>query len=73
MTAWFTRLLLAVAVVAAPSTDHRTIGHVIERVSFGTRPGDAEYVRAVGIDRYIDEQLHPERLPDGASTRAWRV
>src|SRR4029453_9516985 len=32
--------------------------------AFGPRPGDVERVRAIGIDRYIDQQLHPERVAD---------
>jgi uncharacterized protein (DUF1800 family) len=44
--------------------DARTIGHVLNRLGFGARPGDVERVRAEGVDRYIDEQLHPERLSD---------
>ena len=38
----------------------------LNRISFGPRPGDFERVQAMGIDAYIDEQLHPETLDDGA-------
>jgi uncharacterized protein (DUF1800 family) len=49
----------------APSQpDNRTIVHVLNRVGFGPAPGDIERVRAIGIDKYIEQQLHPERLPD---------
>jgi uncharacterized protein (DUF1800 family) len=44
--------------------DDRTVTHVLNRIAFGPRPGDLERVRAVGIQRYIDEQLRPERIPD---------
>ena len=37
--------------------------HVLNRLGYGPAPGDLARVRQVGIDRYIDEQLHPERLP----------
>jgi uncharacterized protein (DUF1800 family) len=40
--------------------------HVLNRIGFGPRPGDVERVRAVGLQRYIDEQLRPERLADTA-------
>ena len=59
--------LAVVSVVAAKQnlpTDEAAIGHVISRVTFGARPGDVEHVRSIGIERYIDEQLHPERLAD---------
>ena len=39
------------------------VAHVLNRVAFGPAPGDVERVRRMGIDAYIDEQLHPERLP----------
>jgi uncharacterized protein (DUF1800 family) len=51
---------------AAPriSNDDRTIGHVLNRLGFGARPGDVERVRTIGVERYIDEQLHPERIAE---------
>jgi uncharacterized protein (DUF1800 family) len=50
---------------AAPS-DERTIVHVLNRIGFGPRPGsgDIEKVRAMGIERYIEQQLQPDRIPD---------
>ena len=44
--------------------DDDAIAHVLNRVAFGPSPGDLEHVRAIGVSRYIDEQLHPERLAD---------
>jgi uncharacterized protein (DUF1800 family) len=64
MTAWIVRFLLPLAILAVAPADDRAITHILERTSFGVRPGDVEHVRTVGIDRYIDEQLHPERLAD---------
>ena len=55
---------------ARPTSDDTTIFHVLNRVAFGPRPGDVEHVRAIGVTRYIDDQLHPERLSDaGMDTR----
>jgi uncharacterized protein (DUF1800 family) len=48
--------------------DKKAIVHVLNRIAFGPRPGDAERVRAMGADRYIDQQLHPERIPDSGMT-----
>jgi uncharacterized protein (DUF1800 family) len=45
--------------------DTRTIVHVLNRIGFGTAPGDIERVRALGLAAYIDQQLHPERIDDG--------
>src|SRR5436190_21907167 len=50
----------------AINNDAKTAAHVLNRVAFGLRPGDVEKIRTIGIDRYIDEQLHPERIPDSA-------
>src|SRR5438128_2044067 len=43
-----------------------TIVHVLNRLGFGPRPGDVAKVRAMGLDRWIDHQLHPDRIPDPA-------
>jgi uncharacterized protein (DUF1800 family) len=37
--------------------------HLLNRISFGPMPGDIENVRAIGIDDYIEQQLHPQILP----------
>jgi uncharacterized protein (DUF1800 family) len=50
---------------AVPRTpDAKTIVHVLNRIGFGPRTGDVERVRRMGLDKYIDEQLHPDRIPD---------
>src|SRR5262245_54491811 len=46
------------------------IAHVLSRLTYGARSGDAERVAAMGIDRWIDQQLHPESIPDSAATVA---
>jgi uncharacterized protein (DUF1800 family) len=48
---------------ARPLSDEAIV-HVLNRVAFGPRPGDVERVRTLGTDRYIDQQLHPDRIPD---------
>ena len=47
----------------APATE-ASIVHVLNRIGYGPRPGDIERVRRIGIDAYIDQQLHPERIRD---------
>ncbi|MFX5817109.1 DUF1800 family protein, partial [Acinetobacter baumannii] len=37
--------------------------HVLNRLAYGPRPGDLEQVERLGVKRYIDQQLHPERIP----------
>ena len=38
----------------------------LNRLTFGPRPGDVQQVMAMGVDRWIDLQLHPEKIPDSA-------
>jgi len=59
------RQFLSVSAGSLPNDD-KAIVHVLNRVGFGPRLGDVEKVRAMGIQAYIDEQLHPERLPDSS-------
>ena len=52
---------------AVPKTaDTATIAHVLNRLGYGPAPGDIEEVRAMTLAAYIDQQLHPERIPDEA-------
>ncbi|HEX3585271.1 MAG TPA: DUF1800 domain-containing protein [Candidatus Angelobacter sp.] len=46
--------------------DDKRIVHALNRFTFGVRPGDVERVRAVGMDKWFDEQLHPEKIDDSA-------
>jgi uncharacterized protein (DUF1800 family) len=38
----------------------------LNRLTFGPRPGDVLKVRAIGLDKWIDQQLHPEKIDDSA-------
>jgi uncharacterized protein (DUF1800 family) len=40
------------------------VQQALNRLTFGARPGDAEKVRSMGVDKWIDSQLHPERIDD---------
>ncbi|HUK54837.1 MAG TPA: DUF1800 domain-containing protein [Candidatus Binatia bacterium] len=40
--------------------------HALNRLAYGPRPGDVERVKQMGLERWIDLQLHPERIDDGA-------
>src|SRR5947209_18003036 len=48
-------------------TEEQRILHVLTRLGFGARPGDVERVLAMGIDKYIDLQLHPEKIDDAVA------
>ncbi len=38
--------------------------HALNRLAFGPRPGDVERVAAMGVDKWIDQQLHPDKIDD---------
>jgi uncharacterized protein (DUF1800 family) len=47
------------------TADQRAV-HALNRLTFGPRPGDVAAVQAVGLDKWIDEQLNPETIDDSA-------
>src|SRR5437588_930322 len=51
---------------AAPMDDDKKIVHALNRFTFGVRPGDVERIRAIGLDKWFDEQLHPDKINDSA-------
>jgi uncharacterized protein (DUF1800 family) len=48
-------------------TEEQKALHVLNRLGFGPRPGDVERVLALGVERHITLQLHPERIDDDAT------
>jgi uncharacterized protein (DUF1800 family) len=40
--------------------------HALQRLSFGPRPGEVDRVAAMGVDKWIDLQLHPEKIDDSS-------
>ena len=40
--------------------------HALNRLTFGPRPGDSNRVMAMGVDQWIDQQLHPDKIDDHA-------
>src|SRR5712675_2258894 len=38
----------------------------LNRLTFAAKPGDNLKVRAIGLDNWIDQQLHPEKISDDA-------
>ena len=45
------------------SKDDRIL-QTLNRLTFGPRPGDAALVKAMGLKKWIDQQLHPERIAE---------
>ena len=48
-------------------SEEQRIVHVLNRLAFGARPGDVERVRKLGLEQYIELQLHPEKIEDAAA------
>ncbi len=52
---------------ATPGMDERQRAlHALNRLAFGPRPGDVERVTAMGVDKWIEQQLHPDKIEDHA-------
>jgi uncharacterized protein (DUF1800 family) len=50
-----------------PAVDeHDRALQALNRLTFGPRPGDVDRVLAIGVDQWIDQQLHPDRIADHA-------
>ncbi|MBV9551499.1 MAG: DUF1800 domain-containing protein [Alphaproteobacteria bacterium] len=56
--------LAAPAAVRADAPSDRQVLHLLNRIGFGPSAADVAHVKQVGIDRYIDEQLHPESIAE---------
>ncbi|HZE80677.1 MAG TPA: DUF1800 family protein, partial [Candidatus Polarisedimenticolia bacterium] len=56
----------APAVAQMQMEDDKRIVHALNRFTFGVRPSDLERVRTEGLDKWFDEQLHPDKIDDGA-------
>src|SRR6202790_3092821 len=47
-------------------TEEEAILQALNRLGFGPRPGDLERVKEMGLQKWIDRQLHPESIDDAA-------
>ncbi|HKF02559.1 MAG TPA: DUF1800 domain-containing protein [Candidatus Sulfotelmatobacter sp.] len=50
---------------SGPDEQKRAV-HALNRLTFGPRPGDVQQVMATGVDRWIDLQLHPDKISDSS-------
>src|SRR5947208_14113682 len=50
----------------AQMDDDKRILHALNRFAFGPRPGDVDKVRSIGLDKWFEEQLHPDKVDDNA-------
>lgn len=47
-----------------PMPEERKALHLLNRITFGARPGDLERAQKMGLNAFLAEQLHPERIDD---------
>src|ERR1700677_4792201 len=38
--------------------------HALDRLTFGPRPGDVERLKRMGLKKWMDQQLHPDRMDE---------
>jgi len=38
--------------------------HVLNRLTYGPRPGDVDAVNRIGVNKWIEQQLHPDRIAE---------
>ena len=63
--------LIAVAMLTGVTSDNKLTDreralHALNRLAFGPRPGDVDTVMKDGVNTWVEQQLHPEAIPDRA-------
>jgi uncharacterized protein (DUF1800 family) len=59
-------LVKALPALADTAASDPQIIHIVNRLGFGPTAADVGHIRQIGVDRYIDEQLHPAAIPEPA-------
>ena len=62
-------LLLLLAERASAADSDRQVIHVLNRLAFGPSLDDFNYVKMVGVERYIAEQLDPAAILEPITLR----
>lgn len=52
------------ALFSKPLTQTERYHHALRRLTFGPKPGDYETVSRIGLHRWIENELHPERTAE---------
>jgi len=50
----------------SPADERARAIQALNRLTFGPRPGDVDRVLAIGVDKWIHQQLHPDSIDDHA-------
>ncbi len=59
----------SLSAVAAAAQTSDPVWHVLNRVTFGPRPGQVEAVKQMGIEAYLEQQLAPDKIDASASEK----
>jgi len=57
------------AEVLVPLTERERAEQLLSRFTFGARPGDVDHVIAMGSDKWLEQQLNPDSIPNSALDR----
>jgi len=49
---------------------HQQILHALDRLTFGPKPGDVARVKKMGLKKWVDIELHPERIEENPDLEA---
>jgi len=60
---------VAKAEVLVPLTERERAEQLLNRFTFGARPGDVDRVLAMGADKWFEQQLNPDSIPNNALSR----
>jgi uncharacterized protein (DUF1800 family) len=70
-------LIVSIAVLGSSSgpfdqrlSKDQQILQALNRLTFGSRPGDIEEVHRLGVNKWIELQLHPDRIPENPALDA---
>src|SRR5215207_5113424 len=77
LPAWLSACQRGSAPVAAPLATpqtwddpqpgaHADIVHLLNRITYGPRPGEVERVAAIGWEAFLEQQLDPAQIDDAA-------
>ena len=51
---------------ASQMDEHKRALHVLNRFTFGPRPGEVDRVASSGVDKWFEQQLQPDKIDDSA-------
>ena len=56
--------------VLTPLTQRERALQLLDRFTFGPRPGEVDRVMATGADKWLEQQLNPDAIPNGRAGQA---